>query len=195
MLGKTFWTVSWDQVGLGGPSYVPVEVGAGVWRQQRWGPPPGGRVHCPACSLLHDTNWSAGGGAGAGQRGWTSIHRPRVEGQGRGSCVTSGQAWHPINNCDAVTRGSCRQASRLTGSQHGSGLPPVWVEWCAGFLVEGNRGHMRGRYVLIWAHSDVAGQRGHVANRFGLRWPHREKWGDWGCEARVRAVACGLFTS
>ena len=44
----------------------------------------------------------------------------------------------------------------------------------------GNRGHMRGRYVLIWAHSDVAGQRGHVANRFGLRWPHREKWGDWG---------------
>ena len=126
--GKAFWPVSGVWVGLGRPSYVQAPVGAGVWRQQRWGPPPGGRVHCPACSLLHDTNWSAGGGAGAGQRGWTSIHRPRVEGQGRGSCVTSGQAWHPINNCDAVTRGSCRQASRLTGSQHGSGLPPVWVE-------------------------------------------------------------------
>ena len=47
-------------------------------------------------------------------------------------------------------------------------------------------------YVLIWVHCDVAGSRGHVANRFGLR-TRREKWGDWGREARVRAVACGLL--
>ena len=107
--GKAFWPVSGDRVGLGRPSYVQVPVGAGVWRQQRWGPPPGGRVHCPACSLLHDTNWSAGGGAGAGQRGWTSIHRPRVERQGRGSPENGCLCWQPINNRDAASRGSCRQ--------------------------------------------------------------------------------------
>ena len=62
-------------------------------------------------------------------------------------------------------------------------------------FAEVERGHMGAVgevYLLIWVHCDVAGWRGHVANRFGLR-TRREKWGDWGREARVRAVACGLL--
>ena len=78
VLGKAYWTVSGGQVGLGGPSYVPVEVGAGVWRQQRWGPPPAGEstVRLAASSMIPTGRQEVerGRGSEAGQastgQGW-----------------------------------------------------------------------------------------------------------------------------
>lgn len=76
--GKAFWPVSGDRVGLGRPSYVQVPVGAGVWRQQRWGPPPAGEstVRLAASSMIPTGRQEVerGRGSEAGQastgQGW-----------------------------------------------------------------------------------------------------------------------------